>query len=138
MPGFPRLKNSFNKVKKVKHVRWLLPGWVFYEYYKMHKGKGDSKRKSFGYGIKAEAIRLVALTSVPLPGTYELTTTGLALLKKKIEKGEVDEFTLRSFRDFTPLKNLKFDKEKLIKEHAYIKPISRGKKLYFKIFYKEK
>ncbi|MBI2148410.1 hypothetical protein HYU23_01920, partial [Candidatus Woesearchaeota archaeon] len=47
MRRFSKLRNSIRNVKKplsqvknIKHVRWLIPGWVFYEYYKLHKDKG--------------------------------------------------------------------------------------------------
>ncbi|MBI2148299.1 gamma-glutamylcyclotransferase, partial [Candidatus Woesearchaeota archaeon] len=95
------------------------------------------KRKSFGYGMKAEAIRLAAFASLPLPGSYELTTTGLALLKKKIEKGEVDNLTLKAFRDFTPLKNIKIDKNKLTGS-PYLRIYTKNKKLFFDIIYRNK
>ena len=73
-------------LEKAKAVRWLIPGWVAYEYYQVHKLKGDSPAKSVVQGAKAEGIRFVALVSFPVPGTYELTTIGLASLKNKIKK----------------------------------------------------
>ena len=133
-----RVKRPLRHVKKVRHVKWLLPGWVFYEYYKLNKSKGETTRKSFGQGAKAEGIRLVAFASVPIPGTYELTTTGLALLKNKIEKGEMKNLTLKAFRDFTPIKRLKINKEELIGKNPYLKIAPKGKRLYFKIFYRRK
>ena len=66
-----RLKRSVERVKKplrkVKYIRWLLPGWVFYEFYKLSKNKGETRAKSLGHGAKAEAIRLAAFASVPVP-----------------------------------------------------------------------
>jgi len=121
MEKFSKIRNSLNKVKKVKNVRWLLPGWVFYEYYKLYKEKGNTKRKSFGYGAKAEAMRFAAFASFPIPGTYELTTTGLAVIKRKIEEGEFENFTLRSFKDFTPIKKFKVDKARGTKNKAIYK-----------------
>src|SRR3989338_10231651 len=115
-------KHFRRHIKKVKHAKWLLPGWVFYEFYKMSKEKGESNRKSFSQGAKAEIIRLATTASIPIPGTYELTTTGLALLKNKIVKGEVDNLTFKSLKDFIPVK--------INKEEFYT-----GK--HFEIFYKE-
>ncbi len=132
-------KNKFAKqlkysANKLKNAKWFLPGWVFYEYYKVHKAKGDSKNRSIGQGAKAEAIRLAALASLPIPGTYELTTTGLALLKNKIEKGELERLTLKAFRDFRPKVIRSFNK----KGKPYLRIFYKEKKLYFEIFYKEK
>ena len=134
MQRFSRLKGH---AKKVKHIRWLLPGWIFYEFYKMHKEKGYSKRKSFVHGAKAEIFRLAATASLPLPGTYELTTTGLALLKKKIENNEIEKLTLRAFRDFTPMKKFKIENRRLIGK-PYLKIYFRDKKLHFNVFYKKR
>ncbi len=135
--GLRRIKRPLRHIKKVKHVRWLLPGWVFYEYYKVHKNKGHSRRKSFGHGAKAEVVRLAAFASLPVPGTYELTTTGLAVIKKKIENDELDKFTLRSFKDFIPLRKLRVNKHQLIGQ-PYLKVYSKDRRLYFEIFYKKK
>lgn len=129
-----RLKDN---AKKVKNVKWLLPGWVFYEYYKLHKNKGHNVKKSFGHGMKAEAIRLAAMASIPVPGTYELTTSGLALIKKKIENGEVEKLTLKAFRDFMPIRReKKLEISRLGK--SYLRVFYKDRKLYFEIFYKEK
>jgi|SRR3989344_3563279 len=114
-----RVKRPLRHVKKVKHVRWLIPGWVFYEYYKTHKKIGHNHIKSIGHGFKAEVIRIGAFASLPIPGTYEITTTGLALLKKKIERGEVEKFSLKAFKDFIPINKI------------------RGRGIYFKIFKKD-
>lgn len=130
---FNETKKPLRHVKKVKHVRWLLPGWVFYEYYKVHKNKGQTRAKSIGHGAKAEVIRIAAMASLPLPGTYELTTTGLALLKHKIESGDIEKFSLRSFRDFMPLR--KYNRE--AKGQPYLRIYREGKKIHFKIFYKK-
>lgn len=109
-------------IKKVKQIKWLLPGWVFYEFYKMSKEKGEPRGKSISQGAKAEIIRLATTASIPVPGTYELTTTGLALLKNKLQKGEVEKLTLKFLKDFIPVK--------INKEELYT-----GK--HFEIFYKE-
>ena len=135
MGKFEKLKGSLDHIKKVKNVKWLLPGWVFYEYYKIHKRKGNPNVQSLGQGAKAEAIRLVAMAGIPLPGTYELTTTGLALLKKKLESGEVEKLNLRAFKDFIPLKKLK---QYQIKGRPYLRIFYKDKKLYFEIFYKHR
>jgi len=132
-----KLKKPLKHVKKVKHVRWLLPGWVFYEFYKLHKQKGHTRARSFEHGAKAEAIRLVAMATLPIPGTYELTTGGLALLKKKIERDEVKKLTLKAFKDFTPLNKLKIDKSKLRGE-PYLRIFYKDRHVYFKVFYKKK
>src|SRR3989344_1720662 len=89
-----RVKRPLRHVKKVRHVKWLLPGWVFYEYYKLNKNK--------------------------------------------IEKGEIENLTLKAFRDFTPIKRLKINKEELIGKNPYLKIAPKGKRLYFKIFYRRK
>ena len=134
-----KIKKPFMHVKKIKHIVWLLPGWAFYEFYKLSKNKGEKRSKSLKHGAKAEIIRLVATASLPIPGTYELTTTGLALLKRKIEKGEIENLTLKFFRDFIPLY---LDKKALRKNtfivperKPYVKIFEKGKKLYFRIFY---
>ena len=137
MKRFKRLRKSLKHVKKVKHVRWLIPGWVFYEYYKAHKAKGHNRIKSLGHGAKAEAIRIVAMASVPVPGTYELTTTGLALLKKKIENGDVDKLTLKAFKDFVPLRMLKIDK-KYLTGTPHLRIFRKERRLYFELFYKKR
>lgn len=112
--AIPEEKGLKKHVKKVKQVKWLLPGWAGYEYYKVHKNKGHSKSQSVMYGAKAEAIRLAAFASVPVPGSYELTTVGLASLKKKIERREVEKLTLKSLKDATPMRGLKANKKDLI------------------------
>jgi len=116
------VKKPLRHIKKIKHVRWLLPGWAFYEYYKLSQERGHTRGKSLSQGAKAEVIRLATTVSLPIPGTYELTTTGLALLKNKIVKGEVDNLTFKSLKDFIPVK--------INKEEFYT-----GK--HFEIFYKE-
>src|SRR3989344_4434176 len=132
-----RIRRSVERVKrplrKVKHVRWLLPGWVFYEFYKVNKNKGETKSKSIRQGAKAEVIRLAAFASIPLPGTYELTTTGLALLKNQIEKGELENLTLKAFKDFTPIKRIKDKSNKI-----YFKIFYRNGEPYFRIFRRKK
>lgn len=145
MKKFGRLRNSLNKVKKplrhvkkVKNVKWLLPGWVLYEFYNVHKHKGYNRRKSFAHGMKAEAVRLAAFASLPVPGTYELTTGGLALLKKKIEKNEVDQLNLRGFKDFIPIKGIGPNKKHVIGAQPYLRVFYKEKKLYFEIFYRKK
>ena len=135
--SFSRVKKPLRHVKKIKHAMWLLPGWVFYEYYKVNQEKGHTKGKSIAKGAKAEAIRLVAFASIPLPGSYELTTTGLALLKRKIQDGKVEDLTLKAFKDFMPTKKIKIGKNRIMGS-PYLKIIPKGKKLYFKIFYKKK
>ena len=102
------------KLRKIKQVKWLLPGWAGYEYYKVHKKKGYSKTKSVMYGAKAEAIRLGATASFPIPGTYEVTTIGLASLKKQIEKNKGDKLSLKSLKKMKAVKRLKVNKEELI------------------------
>lgn len=133
------IKRPLRHVKKVKHIRWLLPGWVFYEFYNLHKG---NRKLGIKHGAKAEAIRLAATASIPIPGTYELTTTGLAIIKKKIQDGEIENLTLKSFRDFMPLKVNKEELKKnmftIPERKPYLKIFERGKKLYFKIFYKNR
>ncbi len=119
-------------IKKIKNAKWLLPGWVFYEFYKLHKNKGDERKISFRQGAKAEVIRLAAFASLPIPGTYELTTTGLALLKNRIEKGEIEKLTLKGFRDFRPIKRMKLRENKV-----YLKVMKKGKEFYLKIFYRK-
>ena len=131
------MKNKLQHIKKIKHVRWLVPGWVFYEYYKIHKGMGHSNRKSVGYGMKAEAVRLVTMASLPLPGTYELTTTGLAFLKKKIESGEIKHFSLMAFKDFAPISRLKVNLNELT-DSRILKFAKQKRKVYFRIFYRSK
>ena len=146
MKKFKKLRKSFNKVgkpikkqvKKVENIKWLLPGWVFYEYYNLHKGRGQTNKKSVMHGVRAEASRLAAMASLPLPGTYELTTTGLALIKKKIEKGEIDKVTLQAFKDFTPLNKIKADKNILTEGRPYLAVLPKKGNLYFRIFYKNK
>lgn len=128
-------KDRFRHIKKIKHVRWLVPGWVFYEYYRTHKLAGHDHRKSMAYGVKAEAVRLAAMVSLPLPGTYELTTTGLALLRKKIESGEIKHFSFMAFKDFTPIRNLK-PNLKDVTNDTMLKINSR-KNIYFKLYYKK-
>ncbi len=141
MVRFAKLRKSFSKVKKpLKHasnVKWFIPGWIFYEYYKMHKDKGYTKRKSFIHGAKAEIFRLAATASLPVPGTYELTTTGLALVKNKIENDEIDKLSLKAFRDFTPLKKFRMGNRKLIGS-PYLKIYFKDKKLHFNVFYKKR
>ena len=127
------LKRPFKHINKVKNVKWLLPGWAFYEFYKLHKGMGETSKKSFMHGAKAEAIRLAAFASLPVPGTYELTTTGLALLKKKIENEELDKLTLKGFKDFIPVK-----KTKVSRGIPHLRIYYKDKKVYFEIFYKKK
>lgn len=130
-----RVKRPLQHVKKVKHVRWLIPGWIFYEFYRLHKKKGYSRKTSFGHGIKAEAIRIATTASLPLPGTYELTTTGLAFLKKKIENNEIEKLTLKAFKDFTPLKIIR--RKKMVGK-PYLRILLKDRRLYFKIFYRKK
>ncbi len=114
----------------LKQLRWLLPGWLAYEFYKVHKHKGHTHQESLSYGAKAEAFRLAVMT-VPLPGTYELTTTGLAMVKKKIEEGKVDTLTLEAFRDFVPLKVLNsVGRGQKLSLEIY----REGKKLLFKVY----
>lgn len=121
-------------IKKVKHIRWLMPGWVFYEYYKTHKFKGHNRVKSIGHGIKAEAFRIAAMASLPLPGTYELTTAGLALIKKKIERGEIKSLTLKAFRDFRPVKKI----GNLYRTENLKRTLSRNRVFYFRIYKKDR
>ncbi len=142
MRKFDRLKTSFSRVKKplshvkkVKNVKWLLPGWILYEFYKVHKKKGYKPVKSLSYGAKAEATRLAAMAGIPLPGTYELTTTGLALIKRKIENDEVDRFTLRTFKDFIPIRKFRVRNDN-IKCKPYLVIYYRNKKLCFDVFYR--
>ena len=107
-----KLRKQMKKLKraskvassKAKSVRWLLPGWVGYEYYKVHKRKGHSKGKSVVEGVKAEGLRLAATASVPVPGMYEITTVGLASLKRRIEKDELKKLTLKALREASPMK----------------------------------
>ncbi|HLC85717.1 MAG TPA: hypothetical protein VJG30_00300 [Candidatus Nanoarchaeia archaeon] len=124
-------KHFRRHIKKVKHAKWLLPGWVFYEFYKMSKEKGESNRKSFSQGAKAEIIRLATTASIPIPGTYELTTTGLALLKNKIVKGEVKDLTFNSLKHFKPLKSI--NKKELIKG-VHFKIYKKNGKNYLRIY----
>ena len=131
-----KIISKLKHVKKVKHIKWLVPGWVFYEFYKLHKTKGYSHKRSLGYGVKAEATRLFAMTSLPLPGTYELTTTCLALLKKKIESNQVKDFRLKAFKDFMPVKKLNINKNNILGK-PYLKVHYRDKRIYFEIFYKK-
>ncbi len=135
------MKHNDSKLKKninrVKQVRWLLPGWVFYEYYKTHIKKGDNKTKSIVHGAKAEIMRIAAFTSIPLPGTYELTTTGLSLIRDKIENGEIENLNLKAFKDFIPIKISK-NKKTIKKSNINLRIFSKDKKLHFEIFYKEK
>jgi len=126
-----RAKRPLKHVKKVKHVRWFIPGWVFYEYYRVHKGKGHNHIKSISHGLKAEVIRLGAFASLPIPGTYEITTTGLALIKKKIEGGEIEKFSLKAFKVFMPVSKIKG-------KGVYLEIIKRKEKRYVRIFYKNK
>lgn len=102
--------------KKMKAARWLLPGWVGYEYYQVHKLKGHSRKKSVVEGAKAEALRMAVAASVPVPGTYELTTVGLASLKEKIEKDELERLTLRAFKEVSPVRRLRQKRGALLKE----------------------
>src|SRR3989338_5919160 len=132
-----RFRRPIAHLKKIKHVKWLLPGWAFYEFYKIHKKKGDTTRKSFGHGVKAEAIRLAATASLPVPGTYELTTTGLAAIKRKIENGELDDFTLKAFKDFTPLKKMNLEKQRKFTRKIYFKIFYRKGQPYFKVLRKK-
>ena len=145
MEKFSKFRNSIKNVKKplsqvrkIKHAIWLIPGWVFYEYYKLNKNKGETKRKSFGHGMKAEAIRLVAFASLPLPGTYELTTTGLAFLKRKIENGDVEKLNLKYLKDFIPIKKLKINKQKIVGKSPYLRIYTKDKKLLFDIIYRDR
>ncbi|MBI2146452.1 hypothetical protein HYU22_03865 [Candidatus Woesearchaeota archaeon] len=116
-------------LETLKQARWLLPGWLAYEFYNVHKHKGYTHKESLRYGAKAEAFRLAAMT-FPLPGTYELTTTGLAMIKKKIEQGEVETLTLQAFKDFLPLKVLnKVSQGQKFSVDIY----QHGKKLLFKV-----
>ena len=131
------MKSRLHHIKKVKHIRWLVPGWVFYEYYKIHKNIGHSQRKSIGYGMKAEVVRLATMASLPLPGTYELTTTGLAFLKKKIESGEIEHFSLMAFKDFAPINRLRVNLNELT-DARVLKFVRQKRKIYFKIFYRSK
>ncbi len=126
-----RAQRPLRHVKKVKHVRWFIPGWVFYEYYRVHKGKGHNHIKSIGHGLKAEVVRLGAFASLPIPGTYELTTAGLALIKKKIEGGEIEKFSLKAFRDFIPV-------NKIRGRGIYFKVFKKDGRRYVRIFYKNK
>ncbi len=123
-------KKISKKIRHIKKVKWFIPGWVFYEYYKTHKTKGHSKIRSFGHGFKAELIRVGAFASLPVPGTYEITTAGLALIKKKIERGEIEKFTLKSFKDFMPVSRIKG-------RGIYFAVIKRNKKRYVRIFWKK-
>lgn len=116
-----RLKKPLKNLSKVKHIKWLLPGWVLYEYYKTSKIKGNTTKKSLGQAIKAESVRMAAFASLPIPGTYEITTTGLAAINKKISEGKIKNFTLKAFRDFIPIRR---------------KNNNLAKKIYFKIFYR--
>ena len=133
MKKFSKLRKS---LKNIKQVKWLLPGWVFYEYYNLHKSRGNTRRQSIAGGAKAEVIRLLSTASLPVPGTYELTTAGLALLKKKIEEGEVENLNLKVFKDFIPVNKMKVDKEALM-GNLQLKFIKKRRKLYFRIFYKK-
>ena len=121
-------------LKKIKNVKWLVPGWVFYEFYKSHKSRGHTKTKSAVHGAKAEVIRLAAFASIPLPGSYELTTTGLALLKKKIDAGASDELTLKVFKDFIPLSKIRSIKPKGI---PHLKIFYKDRRIHFEVFYKK-
>ncbi|MDP3639716.1 MAG: hypothetical protein Q8R53_00750 [Nanoarchaeota archaeon] len=121
--------SALRHLGKLKQARWLLPGWLAYEFYNVHKHKGYTHQESLRYGAKAEAFRLAAMT-FPLPGTYELTTTGLAMVKKKIEQGEVEMLTLQAFKDFVPLKVLR----KVSQGQKFSLDIyQQGKKLLFKV-----
>jgi|SRR3989344_2857201 len=126
-------QKHMDNIKKVKNVKWLVPGWVFYEFYKIHKTKGNTKFSSAFHGAKAEVVRLAAFASVPLPGTYELTTGGFALLKKRIEIGEVEGFNLKMFKDFVPIKITRTEK---IIGKPYLKIFYNNRKLNFEVFYK--
>ena len=122
-----------DNIKKIKNVKWLVPGWVFYEFYKLHKIKGNTHVKSAFHGAKAEVIRLAAFASFPLPGTYELTTGSFALLKKRIEIGEIYYFNLKIFKDFVPVK---ITKNKKVAGKPYLKMFYNNRKLNFEVFYK--
>jgi len=98
---------KLHNLKKVKHVRWLIPGWAYYQYYKTHKNKGGSKKGAVASGVKAEAVRIVAAVSFPVPGTYELSTIGLAVLNKKIKKNEIEFFTLKDVKNNIPILKIK-------------------------------
>ena len=113
-----KIKKSLNKIK---HVRWLLPGWVGFEYYKLSRNKGLNKKTSFKNSAKAEAMRISAL-SVPLPGSYELATTTMALLKNKLEKKDFDELKLRLLTNEIKSRN-KFLKYRLGAYYKLRKPI---------------
>ena len=114
---FPIKENAY----KVKEVRWLIPGWPGYQYYKIHKKIGHSKSKSIYYGIKAETIRAATLVSIPLPGSYEIATAGLYQLKKKLDKREIEKLTMRSFKELDSLKRLKVNKQALIESQNKLK-----------------
>ncbi len=106
---------------KVKEVRWLIPGWPGYQYYKVHKSHGYSKPKSLYYGMKAETIRAATMMSIPVPGSYEIATAGLYQLKNKLEKGEIEKLTLKSFKELDALKRLKANRQAIIDSQHKLK-----------------
>ena len=116
---------------KVKEVRWLVPGWVWYQYYKVHKDKGYKKHKALLKGAKAEALRVAVTASFPVPGSYELTTAGLAYVKNKIEKGDIYDFNIKDIKSVIPI--MRKNKFAVRKPHKKNKIISVKEKAREKI-----
>ena len=106
---------------KVREVRWLIPGWPGYQYYKIHKKHGYSKPKSIYYGVKAETIRAATLVSLPIPGSYEIATVGLYQLKKKLDKNEIEKLTLNSFKELESFKKFKANKNAIVESQSRLK-----------------
>ena len=116
------------QIKKLRNVKWLLPGWVGFEYYKISRNHGLNKKNSLKNSAKAEAMRISAL-SIPLPGSYELATTTMALLKNKLCKKDLDEIKFSMLTN--EIMDNKFVKYKIGKYIKLRKPINERK---FKIF----
>ena len=95
--------------KKLNNVKWLIPGWVGLEYYKLSRKSGMNKIRSLENFAKAEAIRFSAL-SIPLPGSYELATTTMYFLKKKIDYKDFEGIKFKTFTN--EIKNQNFFKHK--------------------------
>src|SRR3989344_6868085 len=87
-----------SRLRKLRNAKWLFPGWVGFEYYKLCKNGGIKKSRCWENGVKAEAMRFSALT-VPLPGVYETATLTMYLLKNKLEKKDINELKFRLLKD---------------------------------------
>lgn len=115
IPLREKVKKPLRHVHKVKEIKWLLPFYVFYRYYKLGKNRNLEFKQKLNLGFSAEATRFIAFITVPLPGSYELSTVTLVLLAKRIERGEIEpRIGLALIKDHKLVKLIKEKKDNVI------------------------